>query len=105
MLQYLWHGEGMLFLAIWECVSLQQKWRNAHFVENHVISRTFIHHLYMELKISHGSILFGGGGGWRPQAPPPPTSTPVRQGARMQYFKQFLVCGLQTIFLPIVLGG
>ena len=58
----------MLFLAIWECVSLQQKWRNTHFVENHVISRTFIHHLYMELKISHGSILFGGGA-WRPPSP------------------------------------
>ena len=55
-----------------------RNWRNAHFVENHVISRTFIHHLYMELKISHGSILF-----WRadapppPKPPPPPTSTPV----------------------------
>ena len=30
----------------------------------------------MELKITHGFILFGGGGR-RPQAPPPPTSTPV----------------------------
>ena len=47
-----------------------RNWRNAHFVENHVISRTFIHHLYMELKISHGSILFLEG--WRPSPPPKP---------------------------------
>ena len=73
----------MLFLAIWECVRLQQKWRNAHFVENHVISRTFIHHLYMELKKSHGSILFGGGGGGA-GAPPP---LAPHQYASVMYYK------------------
>ena len=36
----------ILCLAIWECVSLQQKGRNTHFIENHVISRIFINHLY-----------------------------------------------------------
>ena len=44
--------------------------------KNHVISRTFIHHLYMELKISHGSILF-----WRAGAPPPPQAPPPHQYA------------------------
>ena len=66
-------------MAIWECVSLQQKGKNTHFIENHVISRIFINHLYgIENKPWFNFIL----GASAPQAPPPPP--PVRQWHRVE---------------------
>ena len=59
--------------AIWECVSLQQKGRNTHVIENHVISHihVFINHLYGIENKPWFNFFWGGG------APPPPP--PVRQ--------------------------
>ena len=80
------------------CYSLQQKGRNTHFIENHVISRIFINHLYgIENKPWFNFIWGGGGKRPKPPPPPPPTSTPVAPSGK--------VCVVTSVASFLVWGG